>query len=354
MAIELSSLRVDLGIYLLKTLIAIGFLVGGFITAKIIVRILSKIEEQTVARTKLELDDLIFFSLKWGARYTVYGVAVIFAARQFGYDAFPVVTAILVVLFSHPITRIAQAFLKIAEENFVKKTETKTDDVVFPLISRVVKYTIYVFAVIIALGQLGIEVVPFVAGLGIAGLAVGFAAKDTIANIIAGIFIIVDQPFKLGDRIEVWNAPKNQASWGDVIDIGLRSTKIKTTDNIVIVIPNAEIARRDVINYTAISPQIRIRIPIGISYESDLKKAEKSLLKIAEEVEGVSKKPKPQVVVKNFGEYSVDLELRVWINNAREKRRIKSEIGSKIRYRFAEEGIEIPYPKRHIFIKEEK
>jgi small-conductance mechanosensitive channel len=350
----ISSLRVDVEVYLLKVAIAVAILVIGYIVGKFTNRILKKIEERTVARTETELDDLIFNSLRLGVRYLVYGVAVIFAARELGYDAFPVVSAVLVIIFARPVTRIVEYFMKTVEENFVKKTNTKADDVVFPLLNKVVKYAIYVFAVVIALGQLGIEVVPFVAGLGIAGLAIGLAAKDTLANIISGIFIIIDQPFVVGDRIEVWSAPRQQATWGDVIDIGLRSTKIKTTDNIVIVIPNAEIAKRDIINYTAISPQIRLRIPVGISYESDLKKAEEVLIRVAEATKGVSKKPKPQVIVKNFGESSIDLELRIWIDNARERRRITSEIGKKVKEEFDKEGIEIPYPKRHVFLKTEE
>jgi small-conductance mechanosensitive channel len=93
---------------------------------------------------------------------------------------------------------------------------------------------------LLALDVLGINVVPFVAGAGVVGIAVGFAAKDTLSNLIAGVLLIMDRPFEVGDRIEVWSAPKNSATWGDVIDIGLRATKIKTTDNIVIIIPNNE------------------------------------------------------------------------------------------------------------------
>jgi small-conductance mechanosensitive channel len=233
----------------------------------------------------------------------------------------------------------------------LKKSKDKGQMVIFPLINKTIISTIYVFAVIIALGQIGIEVLPFVAGLGIAGLAIGLAAKDTLSNMIAGIFIIIDKPFKLGDRIEIWSAPRNSATWGDVIDIGLRSTKIRTTDNIVMVIPNSEIAKRDIINYSAMPEGIRVRIPVGIAYEADLKEAKDLLLKIARETKGVSEKPAPKVVVKKFGESSVDLELRVWIKDARIRRRITSGIGGRIKEEFDAAGIEIPYPKRHIIIE---
>jgi hypothetical protein len=125
---------------------------------------------------------------------------------------------------------------------------------------------------------------PFIAGAGVAGVAIGFAAKDTLSNLIAGVLLIVDRPFEIGDRIEVWNAPSGSATWGDVIDIGLRATKIRTTDNIVIVIPNNKIMTRDIINYTLISDRIRVRINVGIAYDADVQKARDILVELAKTV----------------------------------------------------------------------
>jgi small-conductance mechanosensitive channel len=352
--IDWAVVKANTLVYLIKVVVAVVILIGGFVVVRIANRVMKKVEEKTVARTKTKIDDLIFQQAKKGVRLVIYGVAIILAGRALGFNVFPLVTAALVVLFAKPFAEIVNVLMRKIEEDYVRRTKSKADDVVFPLVNKAITYAIYVFAVIIALDQLGIKVLPFVAGLGIAGLAIGFAAKDTIANVIAGIFIIIDQPFVLGDRIEVWNAPKNSATWGDVIEIGLRTTKIRTTDNIVIVIPNSEIAKRDIINYTALSSQIRVRIPVGISYGADMKKAEEILLKIAKETEGVSEKPAPKVVVKNFGESSVDLELRVWIDDAKERRRISSEIETKIKKEFDRSGVEIPYPVRHVIFEEKK
>jgi small-conductance mechanosensitive channel len=203
---------------------------------------------------------------------------------------------------------------------------------------------------LLALDVLGINVVPFVAGAGVVGIAVGFAAKDTLSNLIAGVLLIMDRPFEVGDRIEVWSAPKNSATWGDVIDIGLRATKIKTTDNIVIIIPNNEIMMRDIVNYTTISEDIRVRIPIGVSYDTDINKAKAVILDVAKTPEWVVKDPPPVVVVKAFGESSVDLELRVWIKNARRRIHTISYVTDKVKEAFDRERIEIPYPKRDITI----
>ena len=162
--------------------------------------------------------------------------------------------------------------------------------------------------------------------------------------------LIIDRPFEVGDRIEVWNAPAGSSTWGDVIDIGLRATKIKTTDNIIIIIPNNEIMLRDIINYTIISEKIRVRINVGIAYDADLQKAKKAILKVANQTEWVLDDPSPKVVVRNFGESSVDLQLRVWIHDARRRMDTISYITDNVKEAFDTEGIEIPYPRREIYI----
>ena len=135
-----------------------------------------------------------------------------------------------------------------------------------------------------------------------------------------------------------------------MIDIGLRATKIKTTDNIVIIIPNNEIMKRDIVNYTIISTNIRVRINVGVAYDADIEKAKKLVLDVAKAVDWISKSPSPKVVVRSFGESSVDLQLRVWIHDARKRMDTISYLTDKIKTAFDQHGIEIPYPKRDITI----
>ena len=258
--------------------------------------------------------------------------------------------ALFVVLLARPMSIFLLVCLKYLEQSWADKTETKVDNIIFDLLNRFSGVIIYAVAVVLSLDILGINVMPFIAGAGVLGVAVGFAAKDTLSNLIAGILLIIDRPFEVGDRIEVWSAPVNSATWGDVIDIGLRATKIKTTDNIIIVIPNNEIMKRDIVNYTLISSQIRVRINIGIAYDSDIEKAKAAILKVAEDTPWVAATPEPVVVVRNFGESSVDLQLRVWIDNARMRMNTISYITDRIKTVFDQEHIEIPYPKRDITI----
>ncbi len=258
--------------------------------------------------------------------------------------------ALLIMLFASPINDFFLITLKYLESRLAEKTETKVDDIIFDLLNKFAGVIVYSVAVILALDTLGINVMPFIAGAGVAGIAIGFAAKDTLSNLIAGVLLIIDRPFEIGDRIEVWSAPSGSATWGDVIDIGLRATKIKTTDNIVIIIPNNEIMKRDIVNYTIITSKIRIRINIGIAYNANMEKAKEIILKVADSIQWILKTPSPKVVVRNFGESSVDLQLRVWIDDARRRMDTVSYITDNVKTEFDKEGIEIPYPKRDIII----
>lgn len=233
----------------------------------------------------------------------------------------------------------------------VSKTQNKLDDVIFDLSKKFASVIIFITAGILALDVLGLNIMPFVAGAGVIGIAIGFAAKDTLSNVLAGVLLIIDRPFEVGDRIEVWSAPANSATWGDVLNVGLRATKIRTTDNIVIVIPNNEIMLRDIINYTSISKEIRVRIPIGIAYDADVDKAKRIIEKISRELDWVMEDPAPKVVVKSFGESAVNLEARVWIRNPRKRMDTIDYVTEKVKQNFQEQGIEIPFPKRDIYVK---
>ena len=316
-------------------------------------KVIGRLENKYRLRPFFEKNESFFSLLKQGGHYLILifsGIGLIdllhAAIIENAFYAF------MILLLAHIVNGIIKSIIPYLRERVAVKTRTAIDDVVLGLMEKFSSVIVYGMGVVLALDKLGVNIVPFVAGAGIAGIAIGFAAKDTLSNLIAGILLIIDRPFELGDRIEVWMAPKNTASWGDVIDIGLRATKIRTTDNIVIVIPNNEIMRRDIINYTAGSKEIRVRIPIGIAYDANVKKAKQAIINVALELDWVMKSPPPVVVVRNFGESSVDLQARVWIREPRRRMDTISHITDRVKEVFQQEGIEIPYPKRDIYIKE--
>jgi small conductance mechanosensitive channel len=306
-------------------------------------------KNRLTAARRIHIDARIWASVERALKYGLILVSGIYLIRLFNLSLieklFP---ALFIVLLAGPINSFLLILLSYLERKWVDQTETKIDDIVFDLLNKFSGAIIYSVAAVLALDLLGINVMPFVAGAGVVGIAVGFAAKDTLSNLIAGILLIIDRPFEMGDRIEVWSAPAGSATWGDVIDIGLRATKIKTTDNIIIVIPNNEIMKRDIVNYTLISSRIRVRVNIGVSYDTPIDRAKGALLDVAASADWILTDPSPKVVVRSFGESSVDLQLRVWINDARKRMDTISYITDRTKTEFDAQGIEIPYPKRDI------
>ena len=314
--------------------------------------IIGKVEKKYYDRSFFEKNNRIFILIRRAGHYSILillgiGLLDLFEART----AERIVYAFMIILLASIANSIVNILFPYLEQKIATKTETQIDDVIIDLSQKFSGVIIYTTGGILALDVLGLNVMPFVAGAGVAGIAIGFAAKDTLSNLIAGILLIVDRPFEVGDRIEVWSAPVNSATWGDVLHIGLRATKIQTTDNIVIIIPNNEIMNRDIINYTTITTEIRVRIPIGIAYDADINKAKEIIAKIGLELDWVMAEPAPKVVVRSFGDSAVNLEARIWISEPRRRMDTVSYITDRVKEAFQQEGIEIPYPKRDINIK---
>jgi small-conductance mechanosensitive channel len=335
---------------LFKTLFAI---VISYIVWLILLRILAVFEKKIQKTDNIQINTRIFRVIRRALFYGVILATGTYLIRLFNIGLLEkIFHSLMIILLATPVKDGLLIVLEYIQKNIVDRTKTKVDDVILDLLNKFSGAIIYATAVILALDVLGMNVMPFIAGAGVAGIAIGFAAKDTLSNLIAGVLLIIDRPFEIGDRIEVWSAPSGSATWGDVIDIGLRATKIKTTDHIIIIIPNNEIMKRDIVNYTSISTKIRVRINVGVAYDADIEKAKDLIKDVAGEAAWISKEPPPKVVVRNFGESSVDLQLRVWIDNARKRMDTISYITDKVKAAFDKNGIEIPYPKRDITIIE--
>lgn len=209
--------------------------------------------------------------------------------------------------------------------------------------SKAVSILIYSLALMTILAELQIEISPLLAGLGIVGITVALAAKETLSNFFSAITVLTDRPYKTGDRIAL---PSGES--GDVIEIGMRNTRIKTLDNRVIIVPNARITSSWIDNRSMTDHSLRYTIPISIAYDADLEKASAILLDIVKGMRGVREKPAPEVYVSGLGEYSVDLVLLVWAENFRRDCDIPDRVYPQAVKRFAAEGIEMPYPIRTI------
>ena len=339
---------------------AIAYVVGGWI--------LRRVQKRVAAKTETDLDDELVRAMRHAFRLTVVAwvlwrilgewVPILGTETPEG-DWVPYATqprdwvwGIWIGVVFFPLSRFVGHLMRTFETQIISRTsETALDETALPMINRFVRFIVIAIGILLAMTHLGLQIAPLLAGAGVAGLALSLAAKDTLSNLIAGVLLIMDRPFQVGDRIELWNAPRETGTWGDVIEIGLRATKIRNPDNLVVVVPNNEIMRRDIINYTMSGQDIRLRIPFSCAYESDIERAKVLLKETAGEVRGVKLDPAPIVIVRGFGPSEVNLQLRVWIQEARNRRRIADEITEKAMEKFSDAGVEIPYPKRELYIR---
>ena len=318
-------------------------------------RALARIEQRITQRTATVLDDHV---LRFVAAALPASILAWVAWRLLVIWGMPTpatwVAAIWVAFLFFPLSRLVGDVLVVAEARMIAASGDNIDETTLPLINRGVRIAVVVLGFMLALDRLGVQIQPFLAGAGVVGVALSLAAQDTLSNLVAGVLLILDRPFQVGDRVELWTAPTETGTWGDVVEIGLRATKIRNPDNLVVVVPNNEIMQRDIVNYTMSGDHIRLRIPFSVAYDADVDRAKELLVATALEVEGVKPQPAPFVILRSFGASEVGLQLRVWIHDARVRRRVADEITERALGAFAGAGLEIPYPKRELYIRREK
>ena len=212
------------------------------------------------------------------------------------------------------------------------------------LILRATRVVIYIFAVLTAADQLKINITSLLAGVGFIGLALSFAAKDTVGNIISGVVIIIDVPFKEGDWISLGEMHAN------VTEIRLRTTVLTTFDNEMVVVPNMQISQERIVNYT-ITPKSRIKVPIGIAYKEDMQRARNILLETVKGDERILLDPSPNVIVTDLGASSVNMQLRFWTEDPLLKFSLMWEYTEKCKQAMDLAGIQIPFPHMQLFIE---
>lgn len=203
------------------------------------------------------------------------------------------------------------------------------------------KYVILIFAIVTALDQIGVNIASLIAGLGIAGIAIGFAAKDTLSNVVAGIFIFWDRPFYIGDLVEI------EGEYGEVQNITLRTTRIVTPDGRLVSIPNQKIAENKIISYTMF-PHLRLDIGVTIGTGEAIEPARQELLKLVKNDKRFLADKEPIVLVKELGDYYTALELRVWLDDTKTHIPIRAELREKIFNAFNAAGIDMPFEKIEI------
>jgi small-conductance mechanosensitive channel len=243
--------------------------------------------------------------------------------------------AIVVLLVFYALYRGTQRLLR----SLLRRTHA--DPAVLDIGLKLSKFVILAFGLVMAAGQLGFQIASVLAGLGIVGLAVGLAAQDTLANLVAGITILWDRPFRIGDHVTV------AGTYGAVQAIGLRTTRIRTNERIDAILPNKTIINEKILNHTR-TPQLRLGIPVGIGYGEDLAEARRVLVAAVADHPQVLADPPPKMVVKQLGDSAVLVEVRVWLADPHLESEVRLDLLERVKLALDAAGIEIPFPTQTV------
>jgi small-conductance mechanosensitive channel len=323
------------------------------ILAKLADIFINRVLRRIASYTRSELDDSIIDLTHRPIFLTVlifggiHSIRVLQANENFIYFTKGILFSLLVLIWAVFIIRISRLIISNSIHRVADATGLSKE--VTPLIENVWKVIIFVTGLMMVLSIWKVDITPVMASAGIAGVAVALAAKDTLANFFGGISIFMDKPYKIGDFIILDSGER-----GEVVNIGIRSTRIKTRDDILISIPNSIIASTKIVNESAPVPKFRVRIPVSVSYGSDIHKVEDILVKIADENANILKDPEPRVRFREFGESSLNFELLCWAKEPVMRGKTIHEINKSIYDSFNKAGVIIPFPHRTVYVREEK
>lgn len=327
-------------------LISLGVILGSILLAKIAYWIFGKTVKQITSRTKSKLDDILVDKLQEpgmmaiiivGSWYAIHMLKLPPGVNLFFHNAFILALAINITWF---VTRAIDTIIGEYLEPYAQKNESRLDDALMPIFKRGVKIIIWVIGIIMGLNNAGFDVAALIAGLGIGGLALALASQDTVKNIIGGLMIILDKPFKIGDKIMV---DKNYE--GTVEDIGVRSTRLRLPDGRQVTIPNMLFADKPIINITR-EPSRRVVTTLGLDSTTSPEQM-KQAVKFIEETAAAQpqlKKEDTQVFFSNFSSGSLEITLVYFIEPGSNVAAVQNQINTSILEQLSQHQINLSSP----------
>jgi MscS family membrane protein len=338
---------------LIDLITAAVFLIGAVLVSWISAYLLGLLARRFLSKTATRLDDFVLEAVKSPLRAIIIVVGMELALGQIESvpekwhenidDIFFVVYLFLAVIIAY---RLAGAVVEWYGREVVFETETDLDDKFLSFFGALGNILIVSIAIVILLGHFGIEPSALVTTLGIGTLAVALAAQEALSDMIAGFMIMLDRPFAIGDRIEILDID----TWGDVTEIGLRSTRILTRDNRLVAVPNSVIGKGLVVNYSVPSTVFRVETHVGVSYGTDLEFARDIMIKAVQAEEWVMKDKPVEALMLEFGDSALVFRVRCWIEHYVETRRVIDKLNSALYHALNDAAIDIPFPQRDVRI----
>ena len=328
---------------------SLGIFAASLVLTVIVRWLLRFLSSSLTQKTQTELDDILVKAVKKLVSYSLPLVGLMMALTPLALQT-PVPQRVLFSLLAVLLLRSAIGLVDDVsgwlEKSWVDRTESTLDDGLLPLLRKGAKTVIVILGLLLILGRWGVEVGPLLGALGIGGLAIGLALNSSLSNVFGGIQLILDRSINVGDKIML-----EGGETGVVLDIGLRSTKMRTYDNEVIYVPNSALSNAQVKNYTKPDPSIRVTVNFGVAYGSDVARVKQIVLDELRKLEEMMEEPPPQVLFLNMSDSSLDMCARVWVDDYGKQFDMKLRITELIYNTLTENEIEIPFPTQTVYMR---
>lgn len=321
---------------------------GGYLVGKLLQLVMAQVLGRLVSRTASNIDDRLLAMGKRPAMTTPVILslslftAVVEMPALMRRITVGLLATILVLSWLRALLKASHLFLELlaSRKGHSELIQART----IPMFEIAIKVALVAVAGYLLLLIWGIDPTAWLASAGVIGIAVGFAARDTLANLFSGLFIVADAPYQIGDYIVLDTGER-----GEVTHLGIRSTRLLTRDDVEITIPNAIIANAKIINESG-GPweKHRIRLPVGVAYGSDARQVIEVLEQVAADNPAVVTNPEPRVRMRGFGENALNFELLCWIEKPVQRGLVLHELLLDVYSRFGEAGIRIPFPQRDV------
>jgi MscS family membrane protein len=334
--------------------ISLAIIVGTLVAAKLLYWIFGNIVKQITKRSKTKLDDIIVDMLEEPIVLIATIIGVWFAVGQLSFpegvmDWFDKVYWVMITLtITWLLARLIDAIIREYIVPLTEKTEGDLDDQIVPIVRKAIRAAIWILGIIIALNNAGYNVGALLAGLGIGGLALAMAAKDTVANIFGGVTIFTDKPFKINDRVKI------NGFDGTITEIGIRSTRLKTLENRIVTIPNSKFTDGMVENVTS-EPHRKVVLKLGLTYDTTADKIQagmKALQDIVDENENLEENT--VISFTEFGDFALGILFIYYINKEADIMGTQTEVNLEVKKRFEELAIEMAFPTQTVYTIAEK
>jgi small-conductance mechanosensitive channel len=323
--------------------VSLGIVLLGFtVIAQLVILLIRKAAQWALGPPQQQLVRQLEPQIRWLVgtlitQSTVQQLSFVDANVKYLLD---MVFATLYVLVAYLAARkVVDAGFKWYIQRFTGEREQSQIDSLMLIIRRIAGAVLILIALIILFDRYGINIIALTTVLGIGGLAISLAAQDTVRDVISGFIIMLDQPFRIGDRIEI----ESLDTWGDVVDIGARTTHIRTVDNRTVIVPNSTIGNSQIVNYSYPDPTYRVEIELGVNYESDINTVRQAIAAAVPNVDGVIPDRQVDVLFMRFGASSLVFRVRWWISSYIDTFCMFDQANQAIYEALSAAGINIPF-----------